>query len=427
VLQYQQAIDFLNSRIPVGWKLGLDSMNRMLDELGNPHHNIKFVHIAGTNGKGSVASMLASIFYQAGYKTGLYTSPHLVDVRERLQINGAKIDEQTFSRLIEQVKPTIEKYNATYFELLTTLAFLYFAAQKTNIVVLETGLGGRLDATNVVNPDLSIITSIDFDHTDHLGKTLIEIAGEKAGIIKTNRPCLTGGLPDEARFVIQRIAQERQAPFYNAEELYQFKIANEKPGQTDFSVINKKGETNNFSLALSGRFQVANACIAISACDILNSLNWHIEHTHIKLGLKHVSWPGRFQILQQHPTIILDVAHNPASMRQLVHVLTQFYSDKKIYFCLGMLKDKDSGEMAKAVAEIAHTVQPVEVKSDRALAAQELQSVLQHFDVHVLPPKSLSMGLNYLFSILDEESVLCITGSHYVVGEALERIKGLTK
>ncbi len=427
MLQFQQAIHVLNSRIPVGWKLGLDSMNNMLDDLGNPHHKTTFVHIAGTNGKGSVAAMLASILRQAGYKTGLYTSPHLVDVRERVVINNRKIDRTYFTRLVEFVKPTIEKYNATYFETVTTLAFLYFAREKAEIVVLETGLGGRLDATNVVDPDLSIITSIAFDHTDYLGTTLSEIAGEKAGIIKDNRACLIGRLPKEAADTIATIARKKQAPLYHSNELYQFKIEKETIGQSDFSVINKRGEYVGYNLAMNGRFQVENACIAISACDILTSLDWSIKRDHIRSGLRQVVWPGRFQIVKTDPTIILDVAHNAAAMRQLVHTLRHFYGDKKILFCLGVLKDKDVGEMAAAIAQIASIIQPVEVQSSRALPAQELQNFFQRSQSNVLPPKSLSDGLNDISSQLTEDSVLCITGSHYVVGEALALIKGLTK
>ncbi len=421
------ALDFLNSRIPVGWKLGLDSMNKMLSELGDPHQKLKFVHIAGTNGKGSVASMLASIFRNAGYKTGLYTSPHLVDVRERIQYNGEKIEADDFSRLINVVKPVIEKFNATYFETLTVLAFRFFVEKEADLVVLETGLGGRLDATNVVDPELSIITSIDFDHTDHLGATLAEIAGEKAGIIKNNRPCLVGHLPEEALSRIIAKAEQQQAPIYNATDFYQFNVIDETPGQTTFSTIDKKKMSEHFTLALNGQFQVANACIAISACDILKSRGLNIKREHIKSGLRQVVWPGRFQLIRHNPPIILDVAHNVAAVQQLVQQLRRFYGDKKILVCMGVLKDKDYGEMTKEIASIATTVQPVEVQSDRALAARELQNEFQRFNINVLPAKSLSHALHDLISLVDAEAVLCITGSHYVVGEALVLIKDLTK
>lgn len=426
-MTFESAIEFLDSRIHIGWKLGLDSMNQMLNDLDNPHKKSKFVHIAGTNGKGSVASMLASIFKSAGYTTGLYTSPHLVDVRERIQINNNKIDKNNFVECIDILRPIIEKYNATYFETLTSLAFLYFAKQETEIVVLETGLGGRLDATNVVLPELSIITNIDFDHTDYLGTTLAEIAGEKAGIIKQHRPCLIGELPNEAENAIIQIANDRNSPLHKSQNFYQFNQIEQTVGRTTFSTMNRDNKKDYWTLSMNGTFQVANACIAVSACDILNTIGWAIHRDSVQSGLQHVSWPGRFQVLQHEPTIILDVAHNTASIQQLVQLLQQFYQHKKIIFCIGVLGDKDYREMAKHVASIAHIIQPVEVQSHRALPAWELQSVFQRLNGNVFPPKSLSDALNHVLAIFDTDTVLCITGSHYVVGEALALTKDLTK
>jgi len=218
-MTYEQAILFLDGRIGVGWKLGLDSIRRLLVDLGNPHKNLKVVHIAGTNGKGSTAAMLESIFCSAGYRTGLYTSPHLLDVRERMQVNRKMIATDDFARLMQRIAPFIEKYNATYFETLTALAFLYFAEMHLDIVFLETGLGGRLDATNVIDPLLCIITTIGFEHTQHLGDTLEKIAGEKAGIAKTGVPCLVGELPADAERAISSTCKRQNAPFYRSSDM----------------------------------------------------------------------------------------------------------------------------------------------------------------------------------------------------------------
>ena len=209
-------------------------MLQMLDELENPHRRSQFVHIAGTNGKGSVAAMLESIYRHAGYKTGLFTSPYLIDVRERLRVNGEMIDENDFCRCIVRLESIIKKYNATYFETLTVLAFLHFAETATDIVFLEVGLGGRLDATNVENPLLSIITSISYDHMEQLGSTLPKIAAEKAGIIKEGRPCLVGEMPLSVDEVIKEFAEKKRSSFYRVQDLYQYNIEKEELGRTKF-------------------------------------------------------------------------------------------------------------------------------------------------------------------------------------------------
>ncbi|MBN1465798.1 bifunctional folylpolyglutamate synthase/dihydrofolate synthase [candidate division KSB1 bacterium] len=418
----EQALAFLESRIVFGWKLGLDSMRRMLAEVDDPHERTRFVHIAGTNGKGSVAAMLESIFRSAGHRTGLYTSPHLVDVRERIRSNGEQIGAADFCRLLHRIRPIIEKYDATYFETLTLLAFLYFDKVKADIVFLEVGLGGRLDATNVVIPELSIITTISFDHTEHLGGTLAKIAGEKAGIIKSGRPCLIGEMAADIVRVFRDRAARMDAPFYQLNALYQYAIEGQELGVTRFSI--KGARTASYVLGLNGDFQVSNACLAIAACDILSA--WRIDDDHIATGLECVSWPGRFQLIRGEPMIICDVAHNVASIGQLVRTLRQLCAGKKIVFIIGLLKDKDVGQITKMIAEIAHFVQPVEPDSIRAISAQELQSIFAQ-SVNSFPPLTVAEGLRNVLAQAREEWVVCVTGSHYVVGEALTAIKGLTK
>ncbi len=402
-------------------------MQQMLAELGNPHQIGKFIHIAGTNGKGTVAAMLSSIFVNAGYKTGLYTSPHLVDVRERIRLNGKDIEARDMTRLLTFIKPTIEKYNATYFETLTALAFLYFTEQEADIVVLETGLGGRLDATNVVDPILSIITTIDFDHTEHLGKTLADIAREKAGIIKPQRPCLIGDLEPSAETKIIDYAKENYSPVYKTFDIIKATIELEELGRTTFKTLYGDGKENTFDMPLNGAFQVKNACIALAACEILKNSDIVIETDALKKGIENVLWPGRFQVLQRHPLIIADVAHNVASIEQLLLMLAQFCPDKKFIFVFGVLKDKDYIEIAKRVGAIAHAIQPVDLPTERALSARELQSVLQRYNSNIFPPQSVTKGLRNVLSVLDNDTVVCITGSHYIVGTVLNQTKVLTK
>lgn len=397
-------------------------MRRMLAEVEDPHERARFVHIAGTNGKGSVAAMLESIFRNAGYRTGLYTSPHLIDVRERIRLNGEQIEAADFCRLLERLRPIIEKHEATYFETLTLLAFLYFAETEADIVFLEVGLGGRLDATNLVIPELSVVTTIAFDHTEHLGGTLAEIAGEKAGIIKSGRPCLIGEMAADIVRIFCDRAASLDAPFYQVNALYRYAIDGRELGKTSFSI--EGARAGRYVLGMNGDVQVSNACLAIAACDILSA--WRIKDEDITRGLERVQWPGRFQLIRRQPMIICDVAHNVASMEQLVRTLRQLCSRKKIVFLFGLLQDKDVGQITKMIAEIAHFVQPVEPDSPRAISAQELQLKFAH-RVNLFPPHTVAEGLQNVLAQARKEWVICVTGSHYVVGEALVAIKGLTK
>ena len=426
-MTFDRAVSFLNSRALFGWVLGLDKMHRILADLGDPQKRIRFVHIAGTNGKGSVAAMLASIFENANYKTGLYTSPHLIDVRERVRLNGAIIGKRDFSGLLQALKPLIVKYEATYFETMTALAFLYFAEHGADIVFLEVGLGGRLDATNVIIPELAIITSISLDHTEHLGSTLKDIAGEKAGIIKSERPCLVGEMPAEIGEIFLGHAAEKKAPLYRCENLIRYTIKKEELGKTCFMAKLKTEQNRMYVLRMNGEFQVANACLAIAACDILSSQGWSLKKKNVASGLENVDWPGRFQVVQQKPLVIFDVAHNVASMRRLAGLLRKFCLDRKIFVVLGLLKDKDVGQITQIIAEIADFIQPVEPDSDRAFPARELHKYFTDVQVNFFPPHTVSEGLRNVLSHSGEGAAVCVTGSHYVIGEALKAIKGLTK
>jgi dihydrofolate synthase / folylpolyglutamate synthase len=424
-MTYEQAILFLDGRIGIGWKLRLDSMRNLLAELDNPHTQFKSVHIAGTNGKGSTAAMLESIYRAAGYKTGLYTSPHLLDVRERIQVNREHVLPEHFADLMQRIAPFIEKYGATYFEVLTALSFLYFAESNVDIAFIETGLGGRLDATNVILPILSIITSIDFDHTKHLGDTLEKIATEKAGIIKPGVPCLVGDLPQVAEEVVRQFCEKQNSAFLKAGDIYRLSMLSEKPGATQLQSTNDKFP-GDMQLSLNGRHQLSNAAIAMTACELLLKDGFEINHQHISLGLSHINWSGRFEIVGQNPTIVLDVAHNPASIASLVDLLSHFYSEKKIYFVVGLMQDKDVELIVEKLAQIAYAVQPVSIDYDRALPAQSLRDKFKRYDILLYEAKYVSGGVVNVLQQCENASVVCITGSHYIAGEAMEKIKGLT-
>lgn len=426
-MTYEQAILFLDSRIGAGWKLGLDSIGRLLADLGNPQDKLKCVHIAGTNGKGSTAAMLESICRNAGYRTGLYTSPHLLDVGERIQVDRNMIATNEFARLMQLLAPFIIKYNATYFETLTALAFLYFAEMDLDIVILETGLGGRLDATNVIVPILSIITTIDLEHTQHLGDTLEKIAGEKAGIAKPGVPCLIGDMPRAAEKVIRSTCKQQNAPCRRSSEMVKVSMLEEKPGALSFKAVGKK-YSGDMQLGLNGAHQLANAAVAIAACDLLDNAGISIQQSYVCNGLKNINWPGRFQILGQNPAIVLDVAHNPASIRSLVALLKKMYQDKKIYFVIGVMKDKDVGQIAELISQTAFAVQPVAIlDSFRAMQAHDLHSEFSQYAVTLYEGKSIADGVAHVFHQAERDAVVCITGSHYIAGEAVHAINSLTK
>ena len=425
-MTYEQAILFLDSRIGVGWKLGLDSIRRLLADLGNPHEKLKCVHLAGTNGKGSTAAMLESIFRSAGYRTGLYTSPHLLDVRERIQVNRKLIATDHFAGLMQRIAPFIEKYNATYFETLTVLAFLYFAESKLDVIFLETGLGGRLDATNVIVPILSIITSISLEHTQHLGDTLEKIAGEKAGVAKPGVPCLIGELPGDAEKVVSAVCERQNAPLHRASDMVQATMLNDKPGALSFKAAGNK-YSGAVQLGLNGAHQMANAALALAACEVLDNTGFCLPRNLARNGLKNVSWPGRFQILGQHPAVVLDVAHNPASVQCLMTQLDKMYAGKKIYVVIGLMQDKDIQQIASMVSRVAYAVQPVASDFYRALQAHDLLQQFSRYDVVLFDGKTVAQGVTNVLQVCEKEDVVCITGSHYIAGEAMHTINCLTK
>jgi dihydrofolate synthase / folylpolyglutamate synthase len=426
-MNYEQATLFLESRVALGWKLGLESMQAMLAELGNPERSLRFIHIAGTNGKGSVAAMMESVFRAAGYRTGLYTSPHLVDVRERIRLNGGMISRRCLAAVIERIRPAAEKFHATYFETLTAAALLFFIEQQADIVCLEVGLGGRLDATNVVIPDVSMITSISFDHTEHLGGTLAEIAAEKAGIIKAGVPCIIGDLPIEAKEVIEQKCRLKKAPLIMASQEFTVTIRDQVPGKMTLNIQGSSPLAVPVRIAFNGQHQAKNVAVVIAACEQLRRAGWRLSSEDFQKGMRKTRWPGRFEIVHAHPTVILDVAHNAAAIAELVTLLTKYYTQWKIIVVIGLLKDKDIQTISRQIADIAHAVQPVEAQSPRALPAAELAQRFSELHAMVLAPGSVAEGVEAVWRMADEKTLICITGSHFVVGEALQKIKGLTK
>ena len=424
-MTYQEAESFLLGREMFGWKLGLERMERFLAGLGAPQEQFDTVHVAGTNGKGSVTAMMGTVFRESGHRCGIYTSPHLESLRERIRVDGLCIAKEEVVGLVERWRSLIEELQCTFFETMTGLAFRHFADAGVQSAVIEVGLGGRLDATNVLNPLVSIITSISYDHMDHLGDTFAAIAAEKAGIIKPGVPCVIGSLPAEAEAVIRARAAELDSPLYPADTLVEVHHLHLMEWGSEFSARTEAFNYEGLSLPLPGPHQVANSCIAICTSELLGRQGVIPFPPPLQRGLAEVSWPGRFEIIHKEPRVITDVAHNPGGFQQQKWMWRHFYPDWQKVLVLGLVKEKDLrgviGELPRDVARIFVVPAP----THRALPVTELAGALAEAGLPVAPCGSVQEGVRAAIRWAKggEKRVVCITGSHYVVGESLRGIK----
>jgi dihydrofolate synthase/folylpolyglutamate synthase len=414
-MNYEETLAYLFDLERFGIKLDLSNITSLMNRLGNPHLKFPSIHIAGSNGKGSVAAMLQSILSFSGYRTGLYTSPHLVDFRERIRIGDELIDKDFIVDFINDLKEEIDKEGYTFFEVTTALAFSYFAKNKVDITVLETGMGGRLDATNIVTPLISIITNISLEHTEHLGTTLPQIAFEKAGIIKTEVPTITAVDDPEVLQVIKNVCEGKKSPLSIINRNSDAKIHALSINQTVFDF----GPYKNLKLNLAGRYQVTNAGLAIFAMEKLKELGWKIKTRAVRDGLKDVNWRGRLEIFRKNPLTLLDVAHNPAGTKALVDALDELFPQKKIIFIFGVMADKDYPSMLKEICHKAKFIVLTKPDYKRAADPELLEKVLtmENKPYETLPQVKQA----YIFALKNakSEDVICITGSHFTVGEFL--------
>ena len=389
-MTYQEAIDWLYELRLLGSKLGLENPRQLAAHAGNPHHSLKIIHVAGTNGKGSVCAMLESIYRAAGYKTGLYTSPHLVSFRERIQVNREPIAETEAVRLTECMQALLRQFPAgqlpTFFEVITVMALEHFARAQCDIVLLETGLGGRLDATNIVTPLATVITPIALDHQQYLGETLAQIAAEKAGIIKQGIPALSAPQPPEAIAVLE---QTGPITFVDAEH----------------------------ATALAGKHQRQNAALAAATVEALQT-TLPVKNDSIETGLANVHWPARAQAIEHDGRkLLLDAVHNPASAEALRGVLAELHSGQRPALLLGVLADKNWEQMVGILAPVAGRIVCVPVSSERTLPPDELaEACRQQTDCEVIASASLEDGL----AAVAADDFVVITGSIYLLGEAME-------
>jgi dihydrofolate synthase/folylpolyglutamate synthase len=416
---YRQAERFIFSREFFGMKLGLENILEYLETLDNPQYKFKTVHIAGTNGKGSVASMIASIFREQGYRTGLYTSPHLVDFRERIQVNGEKIKKSAVVSFVRRHKSVLSKRKLTFFEVVTSLAFDYFAKENIEVAVIETGLGGRLDATNVLNPSLTITTDIDFDHTEILGNSIEEISREKAGIIKSGAPHLVGLLPKEAVKIFEMKTKETKSPLYLLSE------SEVKMNAREMSVsFGDNGiRFSNVAPSLYGEHQLRNTALVLKAAEIFRSNGLYVSKKAVGEGIKRTEWPGRFQIIKSEgfPTIVLDVAHNPGGIKAFVEAFKLKFPNRKGKFIAGFVRKKDHQGIFDALCEIAGEFAIVPVRSKRSAEPRELVSQIVFKGISAKRFGSLDGAWRELTRKAVSDDIICVVGSHYLVGEFLSK------
>ena len=416
-LSYQQALRFLNSLQSKGIRPGLKNIALALTKFGNPQWQFPAVHIGGTNGKGSTAAMVANILRTAGYKVGLFTSPHLHSVRERIQINFQPIPKADFASVVREIKNR-GCVDLTYFEFLTLMAFFYFAQNKVDIGVIEVGLGGRLDATNLLLPKVTIVTNVHLDHQHWLGRSLKSIALEKGGIIKCNTPFITGVKQKNLISLLKKICEFKNAPFYQLGVDIKY-----RHGQHGFSYFGLKKHLSHLELGLKGRYQIENATLALGAIEILEGEGFEIKDKHIQKGLKSVSWPARFEVISSSPQIILDVAHNPAGAMALKKALFSYNKNRDLILILGIMQDKDIKKIIKILAPLAQIVIVTSPQTPRAAKAGLLSNIAKNYCSHIKIIPSVHKAISSALCTATPQDLVLVTGSLYTVAEAREALR----
>ena len=414
-----QALEFIQSVCWQGTHPGLERITELMGRLGDPQKELKFIHITGTNGKGSVSAMVTAALDAAGYRTGRFTSPHLRFYNERIHVSGKDISDEELCRLAEQVKPAVEamEEKPSEFEIWTAMALCYFRECKCDIVVLEVGLGGRLDSTNVIPaPEVAVITNLGLEHTEYLGDTIEKIAYEKSGIIKNGCHVVLYGQSEEAQAVVREKCSRCGCELCITDASQQELIYSDLSGQ----VLNYRNR-KNLRLRLLGTYQYRNAAVALDVIDALNRRGFSISEQAVEQGLANVVWPGRFEVLQDRPLVIVDGAHNPNGVEELAKCINAYLPGRKVTFVMGVMADKNYATMLDEIVPVAKQFITVTPESERALSAQELAKTIQT-QLHV-PAQSgggVKQGISLALEQAEEDDVIVIFGSLYQVGEVHE-------
>ncbi|MDO5038408.1 folylpolyglutamate synthase/dihydrofolate synthase family protein [Clostridium sp.] len=421
-MNYKQAMDYIKEVGNFGSNYGLERTERILEILGNPHKKIKCIHIAGTNGKGSTTSIINSILIEEGFKVGMYTSPFLEEFEERIQINKENIKKEDLAISVETVKEAVDKVieegysHPTEFEIITCLMFEYFYKNKVDYAVIEVGLGGRLDSTNVVSPILTVITSIGLDHTNLLGNTIEEIAREKGGIIKNNVPLILYPQKESVKKEILKIAKEKNSKVYIVNEKNSKLISINK--EKFYQNIEVKGLKKDYKLKLRllGEHQVLNCNVAINAVEVLSKIE-DFNINNIEKGVFNAKWIGRLEVLRENPLIVIDGAHNIQGIKMLKKNILEYFDYDDMYLLIGILSDKQVDDMIKEIVPLSKKVIALTPHSDRAELASELREHIKMVNKNVLSFEDYNEGLEEILKDAKENDLILVTGSLYMIGD----------
>lgn len=427
-MDYRQTLDYIFEKLPMYHRIGqaayksdLNNILLLSEHLGNQHKNFKTIHIAGTNGKGSVSHMMASVLQEAGYKTGLYTSPHLLDFRERIRINGQMIPEPFVINFVEQTKNFIETVQPSFFEITVGMAFSYFAQEKVDVAVTETGLGGRLDSTNIINPDLCIITNISMDHEYLLGDTIQKIAFEKAGIIKKDVPVVIGQKSEQTKAVFINKAKLLNAPIFFAEDYYLAEMKEQQTSNVIFEIKSDKNNIYSIQSDLIGSYQGLNIATVLTAIDILNTRSYKITETNVLKGLSstksNTGLRGRWDVLAENPLIVCDIAHNEGAITELMNQL-KLCKYEKLHIVFGMSGDKSHNKVLSLlpVDAIYYFARP---SVPRGMDANELAAIARNHGLKGNSFRSVKEAVTQARENANSTDLILITGSAFVVADAL--------
>ncbi len=415
---YRDSLAYLYGLEKFGMIFGLTQVERILEAIGNPHRELQVIHIGGTNGKGSTAAMMASVLQTEGYRVGLYTSPHLLRFNERIQINGREIEDERVTELTDWMRDRIEAEGIegpfTFFDFTPALAFLYFKQNLVDLAVVEVGLGGRLDSTNVVDPLLSIITNISKDHEEQLGRGILKIAQEKAGIIKKGRPLVTAASQPGVLRLFSNLCRQKGSPYFRVGKEFNYSWG----GGREFDYEGWHRKLWNVSLGLLGHHQVVNATTALGALEVLEELGYPVSIEAMIKGLREVRWPGRLELIHASPRVILDGAHNPAGAMVLEEALRKEFEFRHLILLIGILKDKDIRAILRTLSPLAHQIILSRPSIERAAPAASLKAALGGQGEKAEVIENLEEAIEKGLSLTGEDDLLLITGSLYVVGEA---------
>lgn len=426
-MKYEEAMEYIEECNTLGSVPGLDSIQCLTALLDNPQEKLTFIHVAGTNGKGSVSTFTASVLKNAGYKVGRYISPTIFTYRERFQINDRMISKKELGELMEQVKEACDKLVAeghphpTSFEIETALAFLYFVKKECDVVVLETGMGGRLDATNIISsPKLCVLTSISMDHMQFLGDTLADIAAEKCGIIKTETTVISTKQSEEAMEVVAKTCEERNAELIVADP---YQVSKVKQGLEKQSFTYDGGK---YEISLSGSYQIENAVVAVRVLKWISQNGFEkINEQKIVKGLQGAVWKGRFSVISKKPYFIVDGAHNVAAAEKLAESIRFYFTNRKIVYIIGMFRDKEYEKVIRITAPLASQIITVAAPGNpRALPALDLAVAVREVNPHVTSTDSLEEAVEMSYLFADKDSVIIAFGSLAFLGQLMTIVEG---